>query len=131
MNTIGSYLCSCDLGYRLASDGRTCNGNLNLQVNGNDYLLQSCIADINECAEGTDGCAQMCTNEIGRHSCSCGAGYRLASNGRGCLDINECAEGTDSCDQTCTNTIGSYTCSCGSGYRLASDMQMCNGESVY
>ena len=25
-NTIGSYMCSCNPGYHLASDGRTCNG---------------------------------------------------------------------------------------------------------
>ena len=25
-NTIGSYMCSCDFGYRLASNGRVCNG---------------------------------------------------------------------------------------------------------
>ena len=25
-NTIGSYTCSCTTGYRLASDGRGCNG---------------------------------------------------------------------------------------------------------
>lgn len=26
-NTVGSYTCGCRDGYRLASDGRTCNGN--------------------------------------------------------------------------------------------------------
>ena len=26
INTISSYICSCNTGYRLASDGRTCNG---------------------------------------------------------------------------------------------------------
>ena len=25
-NTIGSYICSCDADYRLASDGHNCNG---------------------------------------------------------------------------------------------------------
>jgi fibulin 1/2 len=25
-NTVGSYTCSCRTGYRLASDGLTCNG---------------------------------------------------------------------------------------------------------
>lgn len=27
VNTVGSYLCACPIGYRLASDGRSCNGN--------------------------------------------------------------------------------------------------------
>ena len=92
------------------------------------YLLN--IIDIDECAEGADGCAQTCTNEVGSYSCSCGSGYRLATNRHGCSDIDECAEGSDGCDQTCTNSIGSYVCSCESGYRLASDGHMCNGESL-
>lgn len=86
-----------------------------------------CI-DINECTEGSDGCAQTCSNQVGSYTCSCLSGYRLASDRRGCADINECVEGTDGCSQNCTNAIGSYTCSCNSGYRLASDMQTCNGK---
>lgn len=27
-NTIGSYVCSCDTGYILSGDGRTCAGNI-------------------------------------------------------------------------------------------------------
>ena len=27
INTLGSYICTCGTGYRLADDGRTCNGN--------------------------------------------------------------------------------------------------------
>ena len=93
--------------------------------------LSIILLDINECTEGADGCAQTCTNEIGGFSCSCNSGYRLASNGRGCVDINECTEGPNGCDQTCINTIGSYTCSCNSGYRLASDERMCHGMFYY
>ena len=64
-NIIGSYSCSCDIGYRLASDGHSCN-------------------DINECALGSDGCAQTCTNTIGSYRCSCNPGYRLESDGHSC-----------------------------------------------
>ena len=92
--------------------------------------LLSLSIDIDECTEGTHLCSQTCTNSIGSYSCSCGSGYRLASNRHGCTDIDECAESTNICAQLCTNTIGSYTCSCGSGYRLASDRRMCNGESL-
>ena len=86
------------------------------------------IVDINECTEGTDGCSQTCTNTVGSYECSCGVGYRLASDRHSCVDINECALGTHGCNQTCTNTVGSYSCSCDTGYRLASDGHMCNGE---
>ena len=40
--------------------------------------------DINECAEGTGGCAQMCTNTVGSYDCSCSSGYRMASDSHGC-----------------------------------------------
>ena len=86
-------------------------------------------ADIDECAEDIDGCAQTCTNEIGNYFCSCLAGYQLATDGYTCMDVDECADGTDRCSQTCTNTVGSYTCSCNLGYYMAMDRQSCNGES--
>ena len=64
-NTIGTYSCSCNSGYSLASNGHSCN-------------------DINECALGTDGCAQACTNTIGNYTCSCNSGYHLTNNGHTC-----------------------------------------------
>ena len=48
------------------------------------YYLVMCI-DIDECAEGTDGCDQVCTNRIGSYNCSCSIGYRIARyDGHGC-----------------------------------------------
>ena len=88
------------------------------------------LADVDECDEGSDGCAQMCTNTIGSYSCSCRSGYRLASDSHGCTDIDECAEERDGCNQTCTNTLGSYSCSCGTGYRLERQL-VCSGKSVH
>lgn len=72
----------------------------------------------------------MCTNEVGSYSCSCSPGYRLASDGHGCIDIDECAEASDHCAQICINTIGSYTCSCSTGYKLLNDGQSCEGEHL-
>ena len=86
------------------------------------------FTDIDECAEGTHGCAQTCTNVVGGYSCSCDAGYRLASNRHTCNDISECVLSVDGCAHICTNTIGSYICLCNSGYRLASDGRACTGE---
>ena len=64
-NMIGSYSCSCDSSYRLASNRLSCT-------------------DIDECTEGTNGCAQICINHVGNYTCSCGSGYRLASDGQTC-----------------------------------------------
>jgi fibulin 1/2 len=65
INTIGSFTCSCNAGFRLNSNGISCD-------------------DINECQENTDGCAQLCTNTIGSFACGCNSGYRLSSDGRSC-----------------------------------------------
>ena len=43
-----------------------------------------CCTDINECTEGTAGCAHKCNNTIGSYICSCDQGYRLESDGRIC-----------------------------------------------
>ena len=64
-NRRGSYICSCEVGFRLASDKHGCN-------------------DIDECVEQTDDCDHTCMNIIGSYSCSCYAGYRLANDGRVC-----------------------------------------------
>ena len=40
--------------------------------------------DINECAEGADGCAQTCTDTEGSYTCSCGVGYELGHDQHGC-----------------------------------------------
>ena len=36
-------------------------------------------ADINECAEGTAGCNQACTNTHGNYTCVCYHGYTLST----------------------------------------------------
>ena len=47
-------------------------------------ILYALSLDIDECAEGTDRCAQNCHNTIGSYTCSCNAGYRLNVNGYDC-----------------------------------------------
>ena len=44
--------------------------------------------DINECSEGTSGCAQVCTNTIGSYNCSCNQGYHLEIDGQTCNGKN-------------------------------------------
>ena len=46
-------------------------------------------SDINECAENSDGCEQMCTDTDGSFVCSCRDGFRLGSDRRSC--DGECA----------------------------------------
>ncbi len=40
--------------------------------------------DVDECALGTDQCAQDCTNTVGSYTCNCRTGYRLNPDGRRC-----------------------------------------------
>ena len=44
----------------------------------------SFLTDIDECIEGTSGCAHNCTNTIGSYNCYCDRGYRLESDGQTC-----------------------------------------------
>ena len=44
----------------------------------------SSIADINECALGSDGCQHKCNNIDGSFFCSCNAGYTLNPDGQHC-----------------------------------------------
>ena len=83
-NTVGSYTCSCNAGYRLNADRHGCDGKPLSLVAVHLLLLKSCITDIDECAEGTDRCAQNCHNNVGSYTCSCNVGFRLNSNGYGC-----------------------------------------------
>ena len=126
-NEIGSYSCSCESGYRLRNDSHGCTGIL-IIIAHHKYNSFISHLDIDECAEGTQSCTQICTNVVGSYSCSCEPGYHLANNGYSCSDIDECADGIHTCSQICTNTIGNYTCSCHSGYRLANDSEACDGE---
>ncbi|MGM0577676.1 MAG: EGF domain-containing protein, partial [Myxococcota bacterium] len=75
-------------------------------------------ADVDECAEGLDDCAEhaTCTNTVGGWECACEAGYE--GDGTACADVDECAEGLDDCAEhaTCTNTVGGWECACEAGY---------------
>ena len=111
--------------------------------------LSYVIPDIDECALGTHGCDQTCTNTPGSYTCSCRSGYTLDRNGAACngtylytfirniifslysaliLDNNECSSSsTNNCQQLCLNIPGSYSCTCNAGYRLNSDGRTCTG----
>jgi hypothetical protein len=65
MDTLQSYSCSCNNGYTLHDDGRSCY-------------------DIDECSAVDNGCEDTCTNTDGSYLCSCSDGYALDSNGKTC-----------------------------------------------
>ncbi|XP_060753276.1 adhesion G protein-coupled receptor E1 isoform X5 [Tachysurus vachellii] len=114
-NTIGSYYCQCEQGYRAKlfnfteDKGGTCK-------------------DINECTENKSICGPnaVCDNIPGSYQCSCATGF-VASNGQKhfnarqnvtCNDINECTENKSICgpNAVCDNIPGSYQCSCATGF---------------
>jgi hypothetical protein len=157
-NSIGSYECVCNVGYRLASDGFTCNG---MHISHSIFFLTSMEynfnVDINECMEGSDRCIHNCQNTEGSYTCICNEGFLLDNDGYSCIgkyvvlmpqhllkliyivcictiinvlcaEINECQDGNSSCEQVCMNTIGSYECACYDGYRLNQDRLTCTGS---
>nr|XP_015208785.1 PREDICTED: fibulin-1 isoform X1 [Lepisosteus oculatus] len=94
----GNGTCSCFEGYKLKSDGQTCE-------------------DINECILGSHSCraGERCINTQGSYRCqreiSCGTGYELTDSNL-CKDIDECELGTHNCpaEFQCQNTNGSFRC---------------------
>ncbi|XP_018328225.1 fibrillin-2 isoform X2 [Agrilus planipennis] len=102
INTMGSYRCMCDKGFKPDHDGLHC-------------------IDINECEHGSSPCKHECKNTFGSFQCSCPAGFVLNPDGVSCRDLDECETGQHVCQQTCTNTQGSYKCSCEKGYNQIGD----------
>ncbi|XP_022101039.1 uncharacterized protein LOC110984815 isoform X2 [Acanthaster planci] len=105
-NILGGFRCSCETGYELHPDARTC-------------------LDIDECDLQTDNCHEFatCANTAGSFTCTCSEGFS-DTNGDGtlCEDIDECFNEVPVCDTNseCTNTVGSYSCICDTGYEKIS-----------
>ena len=111
MNTLGSYNCSCNAGFRELSWGGK---------------IQQC-ADINECQVSTSSCGpnSVCGNTFGGFTCTCLAGFEkeVENDPTGnCVDIDECKRGTHICNikfpLDCENVDGSYTCKVPEGLDL-------------
>ncbi|XP_068575185.1 fibrillin-1-like [Cebidichthys violaceus] len=104
-NTIGSYICTCLDGYKVA-DPASPPGTSNK------------CADIDECLDNVCGDDGTCQNNIGSYVCECHEGYQLVPDATPvCQDIDECFNSTV-CgpESVCTNTPGAYACKCELGY---------------
>ncbi|XP_069006644.1 fibrillin-2b isoform X2 [Embiotoca jacksoni] len=97
INTIGSFRCHCNVGYKT------------------DFTATSCI-DMDECALSPKPCNFLCKNTEGSYLCSCPRGYSLQPDGKTCKDLDECSTKQHNCQFLCVNTIGGFTCKCPPGF---------------
>lgn len=102
INTLGSYRCICNKGYKHDASEKYC-------------------FDINECELPQKPCEHNCQNTDGSYICSCPVGFLLNADGMSCRDLDECETGQHVCQHICLNTQGSYSCSCPKGYKQIGD----------
>uniref|UniRef100_A0A9J8D3L9 Latent-transforming growth factor beta-binding protein 1 n=1 Tax=Cyprinus carpio carpio TaxID=630221 RepID=A0A9J8D3L9_CYPCA len=116
-NTVDSYKCICDDGYRIDSEGITC-------------------VDVDECAESPSLCANgHCQNTPGGFLCACEPGFMPNEKSDSCSDIDECQDGRVCPSGLCYNTLGSFMCSpCPDGFEGRNgqcvDINECLDEKV-
>ena len=82
INTPRSFICYCNDGYSLDSNGLNCSGkviwNFRLDIIVINLLL------IVRCTNGDHSCEHNCHNTDGSYTCSCNSGYSLTSNNKSC-----------------------------------------------
>lgn len=98
-----SHVCTCDDGYRLAQDGKSC-------------------VDINECVESSPctGEGEECVNLRGRFECRCMHNFYWEEGA--CVNVSICQE----CEHRCERVNGVYECVCRRGFTVSQqDPTMC------
>ncbi|CAK6958051.1 fibrillin-2b [Scomber scombrus] len=115
INTIGSFRCHCNVGYKT------------------DFTATSCV-DMDECALSPKPCNFLCKNTEGSYLCSCPRGYSLQPDGKTCKDLDECSTKQHNCQFLCVNTIGGFTCKCPPGFTqhqtACIDNNECTGQTT-
>ncbi|KAL3851660.1 hypothetical protein ACJMK2_015389, partial [Sinanodonta woodiana] len=107
-NSIGNFSCSCQTGFILNPDGKTCDN------------VNECLKEVeNDCYS-----SDYCNDTIGSYTCSCPAAFRLKADGRTCESIYECAP-SHGCSYTCGRIGGVDTCQCQHGMELDRDNKTC------
>ncbi|KAL3865813.1 hypothetical protein ACJMK2_043163, partial [Sinanodonta woodiana] len=113
LNTMGSYRCVCNTGYKTDTTGKSC-------------------IDVNECEPGLSQCEKLCHNTEGSYRCACERGYTLNMDGKTCRDLDECTLMQHNCPHECVNTVGSFRCGCPRGYKeirgQCSDIDECTEQ---
>ncbi|XP_051050879.1 adhesion G protein-coupled receptor E5 isoform X4 [Phodopus roborovskii] len=115
-NTEGSYYCTCNVGYKLASGAESF-------ANKSENTCE----DVNECTSGQSHChpSTHCINKLGHYCCICRQGWKpVLGSPNGpistmCEDIDECSSGQHQCHNStiCINVPGSYKCHCRPGWK--------------
>ncbi|KAA8595911.1 hypothetical protein FQN60_011202 [Etheostoma spectabile] len=107
VNTPGSYICQCPVGFQTTATRTECRD------------MDECVANGRICNNG------RCVNTVGSFHCVCNAGFEISADGKNCQDQDECLIRNMCLNGLCINEDGSFKCICKSGFLLDSSGRMC------